>query len=314
MKIFITGATGALGQRVVKHLIEQKLSVVALSRSSKNSDVLKGWKVEVREANLFNLDEVKEAMKDCDAILHLASSIPKKERTSNKDWKQNDMIRIDGTRNLIEAALNNGIKIFIAQSVTALYGQQHGMPLSSETPIPEIQPHSLRSAVQMEEMTSHCLPEKYLIIRFGNFYSEDDFHTNNLIKNIRKRRIPMIGDGNFYLNYIHIDDAADAVIYSLKHFESLKGRTVNVTDYKPLLYADILKSLYQVTGKKKPFYLPMLFAKLLLGKNNFSFLTGSHRIKRDTFFEDWQPRQTDFITNMFQILRKKNFAASLNIK
>jgi NAD dependent epimerase/dehydratase family enzyme len=116
----------------------------------------------------------------------------------------------------------------------------------------------------------------------------------------------MIGDGNFYLNYIHIDDAADAIIYGLKHFEALKGKTVNVTDYKPVLYADVLKSLYQVTGKKKPFYLPMFLARLLLGKNNFSFITNSHRIKKDACFEDWQPRPTDYITNMFQILKKKN--------
>jgi 2-alkyl-3-oxoalkanoate reductase len=98
MKVFITGATGVLGKRVVKSLISKNISVIALSRSSQNEELLKNLGAESKQADLFNANEMIKATKGCDAILHLATHIPQKTMPKSKDWELNDRIRIDGTK------------------------------------------------------------------------------------------------------------------------------------------------------------------------------------------------------------------------
>src|SRR6185503_7969060 len=115
-RVFITGATGVLGKRVTKLLKEKNIRVVALSRSQSNSAQLKEAGAEVVEGDLFNAEEMIETTKNCDAIFHLATHIPKKPIPKKmSDWKDNDKIRTAGTRALLQAAVANNIKIFIQE-------------------------------------------------------------------------------------------------------------------------------------------------------------------------------------------------------
>ncbi len=302
MKVFITGATGALGRRVIRTLMSQQISVVALSRSTQNSEFLFKENVEIRHADLFNKSEIIKATKGCDAILHLATSIPKKALTRLSDWKMNDKIRTEGTSNLLDAAIANEIKTFVCQSVTLLYGQHRGNFVSSGTPLPEHQIAMGISSVQMEKMITDRLPGRYIIFRFGNFYSGDDFYTNVLIDNIGKGRMPMIGDGNFYMNWIHLEDAAGAIAFGLKNLDTLKGKILNVTDGHPILYADMLNYLSTTIRHKRPFHLPKWIARLILGKNNNAVLTNSFRIEPEPLLGHWQPKHKDFISGITEII------------
>ena len=152
-RVFITGATGVLGKRVARLLIEKNIQVVALSRSASNVSQLKQIGVEVFEGNLFNPKEMIEATKNCDAIFHLATHIPKKPIPNKlKDWRENDKIRTEGTKALLQAAVVNNIKIFIQESVTILYGNKNGETVTSETPIAKEPIQWTRSAVEMENM------------------------------------------------------------------------------------------------------------------------------------------------------------------
>ena len=302
MKVFVTGATGVLGKRVLKRLIDQKISVVALSRSYQNTEFLRSIKVEMREADLFNQSEIIEATKGCNAILHLATHIPKKASPRLSDWRINDKIKIEGTNNLISAAKENEIGIFICQSVTALYGQQNNNEVSSGTPIPENQIKSLKSAILMEQNISSSLPAKYLIMRIGNIYSSDDFHTKSLIRNIKNGRIPMIGKGNFYLNFIHVEDAANAIVYGINSFNKLKGEIVNVTDYNPVLYSEIIKYLYPIITNKKPLFLPRFLARIFIGKTSFAFLTNSYKVKQEKLLSGWRPKHSSFISTVSKMI------------
>lgn len=304
MKVFVAGATGVLGRRVVQRLTGQTISVVALSRSANNSALLKNWDVEIREADLFNKEQLVEATKGCDAILHLATSVSKKVKPRLSDWKLNDKIRIEGTANLIEAAKANGIKRFICAGITGLYAQQNGGWVSTLTPLPDSQVPTVASAISMEKMICDQMPDRSVIIRFGNFYSVDDFHTKNLVATILKGRMPMIGKGDFYTNYIHLDDAADAIVFTLKHFEALKGNIVNATDGKPVLYSEMINTLYSILTNKKAFYLPAFLAKCLIGKTGFAFLTNSYRVGPDPLLNGWKPKYTDFVKTISEAIEQ----------
>lgn len=305
MKVFVTGATGVLGRRVIRNLKEQQFTVVALSRSVQNTEFLKKENVEIKQADLFNKQELITATKGCDAILHLATSIPKKPLAKLSDWQMNDRIRSEGTANLIQAALANNIGTFVCQSVAMIYGQQNGGFVTVETPLPKEQIAMGKTTIEMERMLMERMPGKYVICRFGSFYSEDDFYTNSIIDNIKKGWMPMLGCGHYYMNWIHLEDAARAICYALNHLNTLKGKIVNVTDGHPILYADMLNYLSDLLRHKKPFYLPAWIARLFLGKNKFAVLTNSYRVSPEPLLKDWEPKHHDFITGITEIINQK---------
>lgn len=306
MKVFVTGATGALGSRVIRALNKGNFSVTALARSAENKEALLHEKVQVAEADLFDKQRLMEATKGCDAILHLATCIPKKPLPKLSDWKMNDRIRIEGTNNLIEAVLANNIGLLLCESVTAVYGQQHGGFVSTDTPLPEHPFEMVKSAIEMERRIAARLPSRHLIFRFGSFYSENDYYTNNLIDNVSKGKMPMLGKGDFYLNWIHLDDAASAVVFGLHNQARLKGRILNATDGHPVLFSEAIGHIAALTTRKKPFRLPAFLAKLVLGKNNFAFLTNSYRAKEEPLLAGWRPAFPDFITGITEIVKQKS--------
>ncbi len=314
-KVFITGATGVLGKRVVKSLIDKDIQVVALSRSASNSSQLKQAGVEVVEGNLFDPEEMIEATKNCDAIFHLATHIPRKPIPNKmKDWEENDKIRTEGTKALLQAAVANNIKIFIQESVTILYGNKNGETVTSETPIAEEQIKWTRSAVEMENMIRGEKRTGHIILRFGSFYSEDSWNTTYLFDSIRKRQFPVIGKGDFYWNLISVDDAANAVVYSYQNFQRLKNKTINFTDFSPILYKDFAIGLAALTGSKKPFSIPLFVAKLLMGKEVIGFITNSYRIQQDDIISDWKPKYKNCLEGMQSILQNKTEAIHNNFR
>ncbi len=305
-RVFITGATGVLGKRVAKLLTEKNIQVVALSRSASNSSQLKQAGVEVFEGNLFNPEEMIEATKNCDAIFHLATHIPRKPIPNKmKDWKENDEIRTVGTKALLQAAVANNIKIFIQESITILYGNKNGAQVTSETPIANEQIIWTKSAVEMENMIRDEKRTGHVILRFGSFYSEDSWNTTYLFDSVRKRKMPIIGKGDFYWNLISVDDAADAVVYSLENFRRLKNKTLNFSDFSPIRYKDFVNGVVALTGSKKAFSIPLFLAKLLMGKEVIGFITNSYRIQQDDITSDWKPKYKNCLEGMKSILQNE---------
>lgn len=113
MKLFIAGATGVLGKRVVRLLIAGGHQVVGLSRSAANHTWLKEQGAEPREGDLFNQEQMVQLVAGCDGVLHLATAIPNKSRPTLADWAMNDRIRREGTQNLNAAAQQHHLPAII---------------------------------------------------------------------------------------------------------------------------------------------------------------------------------------------------------
>jgi nucleoside-diphosphate-sugar epimerase len=265
---------------------------------------LKNLGAESKQADLFNANEMVDATIGCDAIFHLATHIPQKPMPKSKDWELNDRIRIQGTKHLVAAAVKNKIEVFVCESIAAIYGQQNGNFVFAETPIPQNQIKMLESAVEMEDIIRQTLTPNYLIFRFGHFYAADSFHTKDLIQKVSKGKMPMLGKGDFYWNMVHIDDAADSIVFGLDNFQKLKGRAFDLSDFNPLLFSDLLNKLAEITGGKKAFSYPLFVAKMILGKNAFAFLTNSYRLKKDPLLKDWQPKHFDFVVGIGEIVKR----------
>jgi nucleoside-diphosphate-sugar epimerase len=122
MRVFVTGATGVLGRSVVRLLNECGHQVRGLSRSPRNAALLRGLRAEAVDADLLDPDTLQKAMQDCDAVLHLATKIlPSSKLRSKSAWTENDRIRREGTRNLVDAALDLNVSTCIYPSVCFVY-------------------------------------------------------------------------------------------------------------------------------------------------------------------------------------------------
>ena len=117
MKVFIAGASGVLGRRLVRQFVARGHSVIGQVRSPKAEKAVKEAGGEPRHADLFDAESLARAAEGCDTVIHAATAIPVKQKTIPADWAMNDHIRRKGTRCLTEAAAKIGAKTYLQQSI-----------------------------------------------------------------------------------------------------------------------------------------------------------------------------------------------------
>ncbi len=294
MKVFIAGATGVLGRRIVKRLIAGGHSVAGLCRSRRNREWLQKNGAEARDGDLFDGASLTRITSDSEAIVHMATAIPVGARPGKDDWRLNDRIRLEGTENLLCAAVANRCGIYVQQSVTFLYGDRQGAWTDESTAPAATLPEMLRSAVEMEAMVRRADAGNGLtstILRFGSLYAHDAAHTDSMFSQIRKRRLPLIGDGAVYWNPIHADDAAEAVVNAIENHTVAAGKTYNICDDKPVLLRQLTSFIAKSFGARTPRYTPPFLARLLIGGDSMKFLSASARCRNDGAKRDlgWSP-------------------------
>jgi nucleoside-diphosphate-sugar epimerase len=279
MRVLIAGATGVIGRRVVSRLLSGNHAVVGLARSEENERLLRACGAEPRRGDLFRLDDVRAAAAGCDAVLHLATAIPTRARSTRADWALNDRIQREGTRNLVDAAARGGARLYIQQSVLFVYGDRKGEQVDEASPIASRLAPILESAKDMEEIVHGASGNGLatVILRFGTFYSYDAAHTRMAFDMARKNRSVVVGRGTNYTNLIHLDDAADAVVLALENEGTLEGDVVNVCDDEPATARAVTEFITEELKGRSPRNLPVFLAKLLLGPHLIGAVTASVR-------------------------------------
>ena len=122
MKVFLTGATGAIGPSTVRALLDAGHDVRAVARDPDKAARLREAGAEPITVDLFDADTVPGATAGCDAIAHLATNVPPISRMARKSsWGMHNRLRTDATRNLLAAATTNGIETVVKESVTFVY-------------------------------------------------------------------------------------------------------------------------------------------------------------------------------------------------
>ncbi len=294
MNIFIAGATGVLGRRVVKQCIDTGHSVVGLCRSDENRHTLKFLGAEPREGDLFDVGSLWDAVQGCDVVMHLATAIPKKTIVKKRDWELNDQIRVDATKNLIEVALAHKCRHYLQQSVTFLYGNNGDEWIDESASVPKKQFSFLQSACEMESIVidrteNGGLPS--VILRLGWMYSTDAYHITSLIDLMKSRIYKGIGIEDQYWSLIHADDAAAACVKAIGPNNLNHGSIYNVVDDEPVRIGELINYIAETLGIQKPGRTPVFLAKAFLGSEVVDSLMVSARIKNDAAKKDlrWEP-------------------------
>ena len=267
MKVFVAGATGAIGQPLVKQLAERGHTVVGTTRSKDKESLL--WDLGAKPVALDALDRdaVIAAVKreQPDAIAHELTSL------SNinffrfaKSFAPTNGLRTQGTDNLLAAAREAGVERFVAQSYAGWPHARIGGPVKSEDDPLDPQPAgqtraALEALVHLEAVVTEA---GGAVLRYGGFYGpgsglEPD---GDQLEMVRKRQFPIVGKGRAVWSFINTEDAAAATIAALER--GVSG-VFNVVDDDPAPVSEWLPYLAELIGAKRPRRIPRPIGRLL---------------------------------------------------
>lgn len=265
-RVFVTGGTGVLGRRVVPRLIEAGHDVTAVVRSAAKAGAIRAFGATPVELDIFDRTAVRRALSDHDAIAQLATSIPTGSSAANRAaWDTNDRLRGEAAPAIAGAAVDAGVGRFIQESITFPYVD------GGDTWIDEHQQREYfwgnRCTVAAEAAAASVTKAGGVgvVLRFALFMAPDSAHTRGFVDAARRGVFAVAGALDGYVSFVHVDDAAAAVVASL----TAPAGTYNVAEPDPVRRRAHLDALATLVGQ--PLREPA-------DSNDASSLARSHRI------------------------------------
>ena len=302
MKVFIAGASGVLGRRLVRQFAARGHSVIGLARSQKSEIAVKDAGGEPRHADLFDADSLARAADGCDTVIHAATAIPTNQKPAPSDWAMNDRIRRKGTRCLTEAAAKIGAKTYLQQSIVWLARPKDESAFTEDSRAVTNDP-TIQSAIDAEAIAREAESSEGFtvsILRSGYFYDCDSAHTRMIAEMLRKRQLPIVGSGDAAWAMIHTDDAASATVAAA---EKPTSGVWHIVDNELVPVRAFLQDFAARLGAPAPRRVPAWLARWLAGEQAVSFLTKSTRTTNARFRRDfgWTPRYPTYREGLEQI-------------
>ena len=281
MEVFITGATGVLGSPTVRVLVQGGHRVRGVARGPGKAALLRSLGAEPVDVDLFDPIAVTRAVAGSEAVVHLATHIPAMTQMRSRNaWRENDRLRVDATRLLVDAAIKAQVKVFVKESVAFVYAGGGDAWLDEDAAVDAPSPSLLRSALDGERELTRLTAAggAGIALRFGAFYAPYAPSTQETIRLARRWMFPVLGNGRNYVSSVHVDDAAAAVAAAL----SVPRGIYNVCDDDPVTLRDYVTALVQAFGLRRPFRLPAWIARPVLGAAAENLLR-SYRVSNARF-------------------------------
>ena len=290
MRIFIAGASGAIGRPLVRQLKEAGHDVIGMTRS--NAQTLEPLGAEVVVADAFDGGAVSTAVANArpDVVVNELTDLgrPLNPRKYDEWLAGTNKLRRAGTRNLAVAAAAAGVPKFVSQSVAFAYRMDPGLK-TEESPLIGAGAGDMGSAIEDLERETLAAPGG-IVLRYGFFYGPRTSYARDgeQIELIRKRQMPLVGGGTGRFPFIHIEDAASATLAAI---ERGKPGIYNIVDDEPAPGHEYIPFLAQLVGAKKPRRVPAWAARLVAGRM-VGFATSLQPVSNETAKRDlgWQLR------------------------
>ena len=281
MRIFVAGATGAIGRQLVPRLVASGHQVHGMTRTESKRAMLHELGALPVVADALDPDQVAEAVANArpEVIVHELTAIGSLDlRHFDRDFALTNRLRTDGTDHLLSAGQAVGVRRFVAQGVAgyAAYARTGG-PVKSEddpldpTPVGDMR-ETLAAIRHVEEATLGATWTEGIVLRYGVLYGpgtslapgEEQFEL------IRKRKFPLVGDAGGVWSFIHVADAAEATVAAVEHGQ--RG-VYNVVDDDPAPVAEWLPALAAKLGAKQPMRVPRFIGRLFAGEPGVVMMT-----------------------------------------
>jgi nucleoside-diphosphate-sugar epimerase len=292
MRVFIAGATGAIGDRLVPQLVEKGHEVIGTSRSPEKAGRLRAGGAEAVVLDVLDPHAVREAVAAArpDAVVHQATALAGMSdfKHFDRSFAQTNRLRTEGTDALLAAARETGVGRVVAQSFAGWPYARKGGPIKTEedpldpTPVPTMR-KTLDAIGHLEQAV---VDAGGLALRYGGLYGSPQ---DAQLELVRKRRFPIVGDGGGIWSFVHLDDAAAATVLAL---ERGAPSIYNVVDDEPAPVREWLPALAAAIGAKPPRRVPRWLARIVAGEAGVALMTevrgaSNQKAKREL---GWTPR------------------------
>jgi nucleoside-diphosphate-sugar epimerase len=271
MRVFVAGATGAVGSSLVPVLVEAGHDVVGMTRSQDKVDALRAASAEPMVADGLDRDAVLDAVRGAkpEVVVHELTALPASFdiRRFDRTFEMTNRLRTEGTDNLLDAARGEGTRRFVIQSFAGWPYERRGGPVKSEeAPLdPEPPKHMRRTLDAIRYLEAAALGAEGIegiVLRYGGFYGPDT-GVATMLDDIRRRRFPIVGDGAGLWSFIHTKDAARATLAAI---ERGAPGAYNVVDDEPAPVSEWLPYLSEVVGANPPRRIPAFIGRLAIGE------------------------------------------------
>ena len=244
MRIFVAGATGAVGRFLLPKLIHEGHEVIGITQSEQKKSIIENMGAKALIADVFDREAIRSALDESqpEVVIHQLTSL------SSRNFSDNTRIRVEGTQNLVDAALAVGVKRIIAQSISWAYEPGEG-PATEDVPLHVLAAEPRKTTIDGILALERVVTEipQHVILRYGMFYGPGTWyeHKGFMAEQILQRQVPA-NDG--VTSFLHVEDAAEAVLLALQW----PSGPVNIVDDEPAKGLDWLPVYAQALGAPMP--------------------------------------------------------------
>jgi nucleoside-diphosphate-sugar epimerase len=266
VRVFLVGAGGALGSRLVSQLIDAGHEVYGTHNSPASAERVRGLGATPAALDILDAGAVRRTVLEIqpDAIVHQATALSgaKFGRSLDRTFAATNRLRTEGTDALIAAAWDADVQRFVGQSFAPYRYAREGGPVKTEDdPLDPAPPKNTgETFAAMAHVDTAVTDFGGVALRYGGFYGAGN---DGLVEPVRKRQYPIVGTGAGMMSFIHLDDAAAATVLALDH----DGPAIyNIVDDEPAPVRDWLPVLADALGAGPPRRFPAWLARLVAGE------------------------------------------------
>jgi nucleoside-diphosphate-sugar epimerase len=309
MRVFVAGATGAIGRQLVPRLVRAGHEVFGMTRSESKQVVVRDLGAVPVVGDALDSDQVAAAVAQAEpeVIVHQLTAIPSAldMRHFDREFALTNRLRTEGTDYLLSAGQAVGVRRFLAQSIATYgrYARTGGAVKSEEDALEPTPVRDMRGALDavdhLEQAVVGAHRTEGIVLRYGAFYGPGTSMARGAaqIEMVRKRKFPVVGDGAGVWSFIHVADAADATVAALEH--GSRG-VYNVVDDDPAPVAEWLPALARELGAKKPMRVPRFVGRMFAGQAGVMMMTelrgaSNAKAKREL---GWRPEHSSWRTGL----------------
>ena len=303
MRVFLAGATGVIGRRLLPLLLAGGHEVTAMTRSESRAASLREAGATPVVCDVFDAEGVRGAMEAArpEVVIHELTDLPLalNPRKLEEQVAGNDRIRTEGTRNLVAAAVAAGARRVVAQSIAFAYpptgsgSKNEDDALWDDAPWPWSR--SVQALRELEQTVTQTEGIDGIVLRYGFFYGPGSAYADDghFAREVKRRRMPVVGKGSGVFSFIHVDDAAAATVAAM---ERGAPGIYNVVDDDPAPMRDWMPVYSEVVGAKSPRRVPRWLARLIGGGYAVFLATQLRGASNEKAKAElgWQPRHASW--------------------